>query len=213
MRASQTLSAMIFLAFLSTGFFPFAAAASTKDNGGKKQVSVASGQVDFLATGKPSAIKIHGHGTGLTGTFVVDDKTVSGKFEFPMDNFDTGVEMRNHHMKEKYLETGKFKTAQLEVQPVLFSASVLNAGTSAKDLTFKGTMTLHGVSHPIQGTLQETTEKTKITAHAEFELTISDYAIVIPTYLGITVADTVHVSVDLTADSASATHATDEAKK
>lgn len=73
-----------------------------------------SGSVEFLAIGRPSAIKIRGKGTAPEGkvTLVSDkeNRIARGTLVFDMTSLDTGMDTRNEHMKEKYLETGKYLT-------------------------------------------------------------------------------------------------------
>ncbi|MEK7354983.1 MAG: YceI family protein [Bdellovibrionota bacterium] len=86
------------------------------------------------------------------GSFSATTKTINGtakknkdgsveasKIEIPLDALDTGIALRNEHMKTKHLETAKFPNAIV---------------TDAKGKDGKGTATLevHGVKKPITGT-------------------------------------------------------------
>src|SRR5438046_2728106 len=77
-----------------------------------------NGEVEFLATGRPSALKIRGKikedaKDALTGKLQVTGANVTGTAKLALDMLDTGIDLRNKHMKEKYLETGKFPTAEV----------------------------------------------------------------------------------------------------
>jgi polyisoprenoid-binding protein YceI len=157
----------------------------------------AVGKVQFVAIGKPSAIKIRGEGEGVTGDVKLNGSEASASLDFPIDKFTTGVDLRDKHMKEKYLEIEKFQKAHLNVDTIKLSASPLTDGFDKKDIPFTGILKLHGVDKPVKGTVDLHTAGKIIHAEAAFEIKITDYNITIPSYLGITVADTVQVKVQL----------------
>lgn len=79
------------LIILSLAFSSLAFAAPLKADKSK-------GQVVFEAVGKPSFLKIKGQGEGPEGEVSVADK-VTGSFKFKMATLDTGIGLRNDHMK------------------------------------------------------------------------------------------------------------------
>lgn len=149
------------------------------------------GQVVFEAIGKPSFLKIKGQGEGPEGEITIKD-TVTGTFKFKMATLDTGISLRNEHMKNKYLEVEKFPSAELKIEEV---TKFNPAAPEAKGLPFKGTLTIHGVAKPISGTVDVEKKAAGYKVAANFETKLTDYAIAIPSYAGITVADSVKVSV------------------
>jgi hypothetical protein len=153
-----------------------------------------SGKVEFLAVGKPSALKIHGTSDGgANAKLNLDGAQLKGSVEFQMDKLDTGIGLRTEHMKEKYLQTKQYPTSKLTLldAPVDggFAASLTNSG----EKKFRGTLLLHGKEKEVTGTYTAQNGDIK----AKFPITLSDYGIDIPKYLGITVADTVDVDVDV----------------
>ena len=76
----------------------------------------------------------------VTGELKEDKGKLSGKFEVDLRSLDTGLDLRNEHMRDKYLETDKFPNAVFELDP-------LEIGSK----TFTGLMTLHGRSKKITG--------------------------------------------------------------
>ena len=67
----------------------------------------ASGTVEFCsATGHPSALHVDGKGVGLKD-LSISQNNVTGTVSFDLNTLDTGISMRNEHMKEKYLEVTK----------------------------------------------------------------------------------------------------------
>ena len=84
----------------------------------KVDLSQAPSGVEFLAVGKPSALKINGTGGKLAGTIEVDGTEIKGRILVKINDFSTGISLRDQHMKEKYLETEKFSDAWLEIKKI-----------------------------------------------------------------------------------------------
>ncbi|MGZ3796233.1 MAG: YceI family protein [Pseudobdellovibrionaceae bacterium] len=160
-------------------------------------LKVTKGHVEFLAIGKPSAIKIRGKGDDLKSDLQWKDKQVSGKFSFNLDSLDTGIDLRTHHMKEKYLETGKYKNADLELKSAPLAQDPCKEVVKLTKAPFEGLLKLHGAEQPVKGEFDVSGEKGKGHAQIRFNLNITDYKIEIPVYLGIKVADQVQNTVDL----------------
>jgi polyisoprenoid-binding protein YceI len=152
-----------------------------------------SGTVDFLAVGRPSALKIHGTGTGPDAKLSLDGSQLKGKIDFDMTKLDTGISLRTEHMKNKYLEVGKYPKSTLTLLDAPVDASFASSLSNGGEKKFRGTLLLHGKEKEVSGTY--TAQNGEVKAH--FPLTLSDFGIDIPKYLGITVADTVTVDVDL----------------
>jgi len=159
--------------------------------------------VSFVAVGKPGFLKIKGDGAKLRGKASLDQNKISGEFEVDLSPLTTGIDLRDEHMKEKYLETGKFPTAKLRLDPISYDGVV-----STIDTDFSGYLTIKGTEKPIsgkftaQGLLGANVEGT-----ANFEIKMSDFPIGVPSHLGVTVAESVKVSVKIVSNSAGTQHA------
>lgn len=151
-------------------------------------------EATFEAVGKPAMLKIKGHGAVVRGDLQLNAEASRGKFEIDLEQFDTGIEMRNKHMKEKYLETARFPTALLEVTKVDLPKD-FTPGKELADVNFSGTLTLKGVPKPVSGKLKISGAKLK--TEAEFSFSLKDYPIELPHYLGITLADRVIINATL----------------
>jgi polyisoprenoid-binding protein YceI len=153
-----------------------------------------SGSVEFHATGHPSAIKIVGKGKSSKGSFTVKEKTVTGSAHFDLASLDTGIETRNTHMKEKYLEIQKFPDAVLTITKMELPKDFVKDSSFTK-LPFTGNLSLHGVEHAVTGLADISRHDSDVTINATFGLKIADYAIALPTFMGITMADDVQITV------------------
>jgi len=149
----------------------------------------------FEAVGKPALMKIQGKGATVEGSVDVAEKSAAGEFKIDLSKFTTGIETRDSHMKEKYLEVQKFPTATLKVESVVLPEG-WKVGTELKDAVFKGQLTLKDVAKPIEGKVSVSAGD--LSAKASFTMKISDYpSLGVPKYMGITVADNVNVQVDI----------------
>jgi polyisoprenoid-binding protein YceI len=156
----------------------------------------ATGETDFHAIGRPSALKINGKGTPPKGSLTWTGQKVEGTLIQDMDSLDSGISMRTHHMKEKYLETGKYPQAKLTIVSVMLPKE----NTPEKDFVveqvpFEGKLLLHGVEKPIKGVARLEKKGQNLKVAADFPVKISDYGIAVPSFAGITVADEVTLNI------------------
>ncbi len=140
--------------------------------------------VTFEATGKPSFIKIKGDGTKLTHTEKKDKDKKVDFFEFEMADLKSGIDLRDFHMKEKYLKTKEFPKATLALDTYEVSIFELTG-----EREFRGVLTLKGESKPV--TIKAKKNGNEIVG--KFEIKLTDFGIEIPEWSGIKVADVVKV--------------------
>jgi polyisoprenoid-binding protein YceI len=107
-----------------------------------------AGKTEFLAFGHPSALKVVGKGSVPTGELTLDAKKITGSATFDIRTLDTGIDIRNEHMKKKYLEVEKYPNAVLKVTKLELPAAAGTGEFSATALPFSGTLSLHGVEGP-----------------------------------------------------------------
>lgn len=154
------------------------------------------GTVEFLAVGRPAAIKILGHTKGPTGTLDAKksgaDVHLQGQAELDLDQIETGIGLRDRHMKEKYLETAKFKQATLSFKDFAVPALTLKNGGEA---TGPAVLNVHGIEKPVDVRVKfEAAKDGKLTGEFKFKLKLTDHGIEVPRFSGITVADDVEVT-------------------
>jgi polyisoprenoid-binding protein YceI len=172
------------------------AVTETKAPAGKKfTAQPAAGEVSFTAVGRPSLLKIVGKAKGPEGAVLVDGGKLSGEFKFDLRGLETGISMRDTHMKDKYLEVGKYPEAVLKLKDVPYAEG-------ATTVPFTGSLLLHGVEKPISGTAKVEPDAAGAKVASDFEIKTTDFGIEIPKYMGITVTESVKVSVNLHAQAA-----------
>ena len=197
MKRPSTLPVLTGILCLPTLLVPAGAFSPQDSNATRPAVSVGvqPGRVEFDAVGWPSALKIHGKGEGLEGQLRVEGAAVSGAVAFDLQSLSTGIAMRDRHMKEKYLETGRFPRATLTVSRVAIDKVPASETFGPVTVSFGGTLSLHGVERPVAGEAKISRAGSTVTTAASFEINIKDFGIGVPSYMGITVAEKVQVRV------------------
>ncbi len=100
-------------------------------------------------------------------------------FEVPLDSIDTGIGLRNNHMRNKYLETDKYPKAIYEGQIIEWKKT----GENVYLIESSGTLNIHGTekSFPLKATLAKTQEGYRLMAN--FKLDITNFNIEQPKFL------------------------------
>ena len=166
------------------------ATATTTAPAAAPALKVSGGTTEFFAIGKPSMLKIHGESSELTGEFTRKDAELTGSFEISLENFKTGMGVRDSHTKEKIFETSKYKKASLKITKLTIPGGK-NGDYKAVD--FSGALNFHGVEKPITGKTDLTVSDTSIKFDSTFEINMTDYQITPPEFMGMTVQDKVKV--------------------
>lgn len=155
-----------------------------------------AGSVQFRAIGHPSALHVVGKGPGPDGKATVQAGVVSANLKFSLAQLDSGIEVRDHHMKEKYLEVGKYPDAELVITKLRLQNDFSKGAFSFTGVPFSGTLKLHGASVPINGTVDLKWDgASTIDLNSQFSIKLTDFGIQIPTFSGITIADEVQITV------------------
>lgn len=152
------------------------------------------GSLNFEAIGKPAMIKIKGESDAPKTKVTFEADKVSLEAILQLDNLKTGIDLRDEHMKEKYLEVVKFPQAKLVIKALPIPLSWKQKPESISEKPFEGMLTLHGIEKAISGTF--TLEK-EGESEAKFKIKLSDFGIEIPEYLGVKVADLVDIKTTI----------------
>ena len=158
-----------------------------------------AGSVEFLATGWPSALKIHGRGTGPDGTLIVTDRSVSGAVAVDLAALETGIALRDRHLKEEYLQVDRYPQARLTLSRLDVTQVPEGATFGAVSVPFEGVLLLHGVEKPVSGQAKVSRHDARVTVSAQFAVKLGDFGVDVPKYMGITVAEKVDVKAAFSA--------------
>jgi polyisoprenoid-binding protein YceI len=172
------------LALLAVAYatLPAVSSAAVQANGGSVTVDCSG----------PAGLKIQ----GKTSDISVSETGGSVRVSVALATLDTGIDLRNKHMREKYLEVQKYPNAVLTVD-----RSTLHFPDDGKDGegSANGTMALHGQTHPVVFKYKAHRNHDTFDVNGSVHLNMNDYGIVVPSYLGITVKPDIDVAAHFAA--------------
>ncbi len=143
-------------------------------------------KVSFGAAG-PAGMKIEGSTPDLS----VTDDGVNVVVTVPLANLSTGIGLRDHHMKEKYLEVQKYPSATLTIAR---SALKFPKGAEPASADVPATVQIHGQTRPTTVHYDAKGEGSSYSARGSFRVNMNEFGITVPSYLGVTVKPDVDVS-------------------
>ncbi|WP_026952452.1 YceI family protein [Algoriphagus mannitolivorans] len=133
-----------------------------------------NGSVVFLS--KAPLNEFEGKSNSLNGLIDLEKNLLD--FYLDLNTLNTGIGLRDKHMRENYLETEKFPFAEFtgKMEPV----PDLKAGQSYP-VRARGKFKIHGVEREIlvQGTITMRSDK-RLDLNSEFTILLNDYQIEIP---------------------------------
>lgn len=113
-------------------------------------------------------------------------------FEVDLTTLDTGIGLRNRHMRENYLETDKYRTTT-------FSGKLIKADKLTEneyDVVVKGEIFIHGVTKEmtIEGKINRKERKLEI--KTGFSIKLSDFDIEIPSFMFLKLSNNIKLELD-----------------
>ena len=162
--------------------------------------SVESGDVRVVLPLKPGGA-FEAKTSSLTGSLTLGmskPAPLSGELTVDLATLDTGIDLRNHHLREKYLEVQKGPGFSRAVLSEILLTDAAGEGFQGPT-GFTGTLLIHGVRRPVKGTAEIRRVGTSVRVEAKCPLDLGDFAITPPEYLGVGVASKVMLKVSLTA--------------
>lgn len=113
-------------------------------------------------------------------------------FEVDLRTLDTGIGLRNRHMRENYLHTDKYPYTNYKGK-IIYTEKVSD---TEQKVTVDGTMSIHGKTKPlkINGNLFKTENGYKIKAY--FEVKLTDYNIEVPKLMFMKISETMKLVLD-----------------
>lgn len=113
-------------------------------------------------------------------------------FEVNLDALDTGIGLRNRHMRENYLETNLFPTTW-------FKGSCVKAtpdGENRWNVLVQGTMFIHGKERmkSVKGFIEQQGNRLRI--RSKFDVKLSDYGITVPSIMFYKIDETMDLELN-----------------
>ena len=145
--------------------------------------------VTVLARG-PAGLRIEGKGSEVS--LEEDDSALT--FKVPLAPIETGISLRDVHLHQM-LEADKYPAATLRISR---SQLTFPREREAVERTAEGELTLHGQSRTVKVHYRAELGAGGVTmVRGSFQLDMRDFDIKAPSYLGVSVAPKVEVSVEL----------------
>ena len=134
-----------------------------------------------------------------TVTLGAPGAALGGDLSVDLATLDTGIGLRNEHLRDKYLEVGRGQGFDRAVLSEIRLGAADPRGFEGKT-TFTGTFRLHGAAKPIAGQATIRREGEAVRVEASFPVTVPAFGIEKPRYLGVGIRDQVNVTVSLVAE-------------
>lgn len=152
--------------------------------------------VEFEAKGNPSLLSIKGLKGKGGGTLKFNNNALSGNIIVALNDFDTDLDTRNEHMKEKYLETGKpgFDQAILKIDSAILPKDFSEKGNKIEKFPIDGILILHGKEKKISCLTDLIIQGNDLSGKTNFKIKLSEFGIEIPSFAGITIEDEVVIN-------------------
>ena len=139
----------------------------------------------------------------VTGHVVLPEDRASGEIDLlvrvAMEHLDTGIELRNRHMRENHLHTDRFPEAVFRGGTVVEGGGPLPPGVDVESVV-EGTLDLHGVARDVRVEITWTRgEDGTLHLRSRFGVVLSDHEIPRPQFLLLKLGETQEVTADLRA--------------
>jgi polyisoprenoid-binding protein YceI len=135
---------------------------------------------------------VHLDGPGLPAGADGDDTDLY--FEVDLASLDTGIGLRNRHMRDNYLEVDRYPYATFEGEVARLEP---REGEAAR-ITATGALTIHGISRKREISCDVLPTAQGYRARCAFPVLLSDHAIEIPSVMFLKLANEIDVRVELT---------------
>ena len=114
-------------------------------------------------------------------------------FEINLNTLDTGIGLRNRHMREAYLETDKYKYTYFDAK----ITKITKISNSEYIIEGTGIIFIHGVNKQIvlSGTLNKVADY--FTLSTNFNIKLSDFNIAIPKIMFLKLNELINISINV----------------
>lgn len=173
---------------ISICLFLIAGTASSQDKYFTK-----AGKINFDATAPSSPENINA--INKSSICVMDIKTGNIQFSMLMKGFEFERALMQEHFNENYVESNKFPKAEFKGL-IINNTAVNYAKDGVYPVKVKGKLTMHGETKDVETDGKLTIKGGKISAIAEFVVSLSDYKVSVPQLVADKVSKTAKISVD-----------------
>lgn len=148
-----------------------------------------TGPAEATFTGQgPAGFRVQGR----TGALTLRERGPVVEVSVALGGLETGIALRDRHMKERYLEVHRYPDAVLEVPR---AAVPLPAEGQASQGQARGRLSLHGRTREVDFRYTVRREGGTYRVEGALPLDLRDWGIDVPRYLGVTVKPGVETAV------------------
>ncbi len=159
--------------------------------------SASNGKTEFVAVGRPAMLKIGGHTEGPEGDLKYDKEMINGTLVVDLNKLTTDIELRDDHMKNKYLEVQKYPKAQLMFKDFKTPANLDAMNGKEVEVPFTAELILKDKKQTVTGIALLKKNNQNLSGEANFSFKIMNHLDTLPSYAGIKVAEDVKVKITL----------------
>ncbi|MEJ2543854.1 MAG: YceI family protein [Calditrichaceae bacterium] len=113
-------------------------------------------------------------------------------FEVNLNTLDTGIGLRNRHMRDNYLHTDKYPTTYYKGK--IIKAEKIDADSI--NVISEGTIFIHGVEKPIKVKAKMFHKEDRYHIHCNFNVKLSDFNIEIPSIMFYKINENMDLQLD-----------------
>ena len=135
----------------------------------------------------------------LSGELAIDPQNqgvLDGSLTVDLRTLQTGIKLRDTHMRENYLEVQKPGYEHATLTNIRLEG---NTSEPVSKVGFTGVLAVHGLQRNVAGTADIRRAGDNLRVQASFPVKVSEFEIPSPSYLGVGVRDEVTVGVTFTA--------------
>ena len=132
------------------------------------------------------------------------ENPVSIRIEVDLASLDTGIKLRNKHMRKNHLETKKYPKAVFTADRISERSSLSLVAGEPVTFHVTGNFELHGITREVTATVEATLNlEGDLEIVSRFDVLLSDYKIKRPRFLLLKLDETQKVTIKVTARVAS----------
>ena len=128
-----------------------------------------------------------------------DGEDYAGELRVDLRALDTGIGLRDSHLRDNYLEVARGPEFQQAVLSSIVLDDALPDGGGRHETAFSGMLALHGMQRPVEGDVELRRRDGRMQVEATFSVSLEAFDIPPPRYLGVGVRDTVEITVSFDA--------------
>lgn len=136
--------------------------------------------------------------SGRLETTDASPSRLAGTLSVDLSTLETGISLRDSHLRDRYLEIGKGDGFTHAVLSDITLVARHVAGFEGRT-EFTATLRVHGVTRPVAGQATVTRAGRGVKVDATFPISLNAFAIPEPRYLGVGVRDEVRVRAEFVA--------------